>query len=117
MDDRRLALIEALKAGDLATADMLQPWAPLFREEMDAVDLTVEDALEVFRHQAQSDVVWFINERVDGVIPALIAALEDKESDSRARRSVAMVLYSPLCIGMFDMTFECLHSATCSPLI
>ena len=51
MADRHLALIAALNAGDLATAYMLQPWAPEFRAMMSAVDLTVEDALEVFRQQ------------------------------------------------------------------
>ena len=63
----------------------------------------------MFRQQTQADVVWFINERVDGLIPALIAALEDKGRGSRARRSVAMVLYSQICIGMFDMTVWYLH--------
>ena len=76
--DRRLALIEALSAGDLDTADLLSPLSEEWQALIDPVDLTVADAFQVFLHEPEVGVVEFFLNRVDGVLSALIASLEDR---------------------------------------
>ena len=86
--DKRVALIAALKAGNVAFADVIGgPLGPGLRTETNTVDLTVADALEVFATQSATDVCRFVMNRVDGVISALITSLKTRGGDLRARRS------------------------------
>ena len=83
------SLIKALKAGNVAFADVISGPLPGsgLRTETNTVDLTVADALEVFATQSATDVCRFVIARVDGVISALITSLKTRGGDLRARRS------------------------------
>ena len=70
--DKRVALIKALKAGNVPFADVVGgPLGAGLRTETNTVDLTIEDALEVFATQSAKGVLEFIIERVDGVISSV----------------------------------------------
>ena len=84
---KRLALITALKAGNVPFADVIGgPLSPDLRTEAN-VDLTVADALEVFATQSAPEVCGCVIDRVDDVISALISSLQTRGGDLRARRS------------------------------
>ena len=85
--DKRLALITALKAGNVPFADVIGgPLSPDLRTEAH-VDLTIADALEVFSTQSAPEVCGCVIDRVDDVISALISSLQTRGGDLRARRS------------------------------
>ena len=55
--DKRLALITALKAGNVTFAEVIGgPFGPDLRTETNTVDLTVAEALEVFATQSATGV-------------------------------------------------------------
>ena len=75
--DKRVALIKALKAGNVAFADVISgPIGSELRTETNFVDLTLAEALAVFATQSAEDVCRFVIDHVGGVISALITSLQ-----------------------------------------